>query len=80
MKKIFFIILMNIAYTLQAQNNIVINVKDKESNVPLIGVNCVLKGTDIGGSSDFNGKIGIDKIPNGKQTLVLSYVGYKTIE
>lgn len=71
---------MNIACTLQAQNNIVINVKDKESNVPLIGVNCVLKGTDIGGSSDFNGKIGIDKIPNGKQTLVLSYVGYKTVE
>ncbi len=80
MKQTFLILIIGVTSFIQAQNTITLNVKDKETNEPLIGVNCILKGTTIGGSSDFNGKIIIDKIPSGMQTLVLSYVGYKTIE
>jgi len=79
-KQLFLILTICVTGFAQAQNTITLNVKDKETNEPLIGVNCILKGTDIGGSSDFNGKIIINKIPNGMQTLVLSYVGYKTFE
>jgi len=80
MKRIFLIFMISVTSFIKAQNTITLNVKDKNSNEPLIGVNCIIKGTDIGGSSDFNGKIIIDRIPNGTQTLVLSYVGYKTVE
>lgn len=80
MKQIFLILIISITSFIRAQNIITLRVKDKNTNEPLIGVNCIVKGTDIGGSSDFNGKIIIDKIPNGKQTLVLSYVEYKTVE
>jgi len=80
MKQIFLILIISITSFIRAQNIITLRVKDKNTNELLIGVNCVLKGTDIGWSSDFNGKIIIDKIPNGKQILVFSYVGYKTVE
>ncbi len=45
---------------------------------PLPGVNIVVKGTNIGATTDFDGKYSI-KADLG-QTLVYSYVGYQTVE
>ncbi len=45
---------------------------------PLPGVNVVVKGTDIGAATDFDGKYSI-KADKG-QTLVFSFVGYNTVE
>ena len=71
------IVLANIA---QAQRTFTAIIKDKETKEPLIGANCILKGTTIGSSADKNGKIILQNIPVGKQTLQFSYVGYQTVE
>jgi len=45
---------------------------------PLPGVNVVVKGTDTGAATDFDGKYSI-KVNKG-QTLVFSFLGYDTVE
>ena len=44
----------------------------------IIGANIVEKGTANGTITDFNGKFSLKVAPNA--TLVISYIGYKTIE
>lgn len=50
-----------------------------ESGEPLIGANILIKGTNVGTSTDFDGKYRLD-IPPGGNTLVISYTGYNTLE
>ncbi|MGB0930768.1 MAG: TonB-dependent receptor, partial [Chitinophagales bacterium] len=61
-----------------AQNNFTAIVKDAETNEVLIGVNVVLSGTNNGTTTDIDGKAVLTNIPNGKQTVSFSYVGYST--
>lgn len=49
-----------------------------ESGQPLIGVNIGVKGTALGTITDMDGKFNLNVTPNA--TLVISYIGYKTIE
>lgn len=83
MKKRLFIIVMMLAGTLQtllAQNRTVTGrVTDAASGEALPGVNILVKGTQLGTSSDTDGAFRID-IPTGPGTLVLSFIGYATIE
>lgn len=58
--------------------NIKGNVKDNEGN-PLPGANIIVKGTTIGAQTDFDGNFSID-VPEGNTTLVVSYIGFKTLE
>ncbi|MFA6402986.1 MAG: TonB-dependent receptor [Salinivirgaceae bacterium] len=53
---------------------------DKESKYPLVGVNVVLNNSNpmIGGATNEIGEFELHQIPVGKQTLVISYLGYKT--
>ena len=60
-----------------AQNNVVGRVVDT-NNVPLIGVNVVIKGTTIGTTTGIDGNYAIKAAEN--QTLVFSYLGYTTVE
>lgn len=46
---------------------------------PLIGVNILVKGTTTGNVTDFEGKYTIEA-PDGEQTLVFSYLGFKPTE
>jgi TonB-linked SusC/RagA family outer membrane protein len=46
---------------------------------PLIGVNILVKGATTGTISDFDGRFSID-VPNTKSVLIISYIGYKSIE
>ncbi|MFN7118220.1 MAG: TonB-dependent receptor [Saprospiraceae bacterium] len=62
------------------QNTFNATVKDAENQQLLIGVNVAVQGTSLGGSTDANGKIIIENIPDGEQTLVFSYVGYETLK
>lgn len=48
------------------------------SNMPLPGVNVIIKGTQNGTSTDFDGRYNISVAAG--ETLVFSYVGFKTIE
>jgi TonB-linked SusC/RagA family outer membrane protein len=51
----------------------------EEAGPPLPGVSIVLKGTQIGASTDANGKFTLT-VPNGEATLVLSFVGFLSQE
>ncbi len=53
-------------------------VTDAGNGEPLPGVNIIVKGTNTGATTDFDGKYTI-KADKG-QTLVFSYVGYNTVE
>lgn len=60
-----------------SQNIFTCVVKDDETQEPLSNVSATLKGTGKGSSSDINGKIILKNIPNGKQTIIISSIGYK---
>lgn len=46
---------------------------------PLIGVNILIKGTDSGTITDFNGNFELE-VPSPNDTLVFSYIGYESME
>ncbi len=52
-------------------------VTDKASGESLLGVNVVVAGIALGTTTDPNGNYRLD-LPSGTQTLVFSYVGFKT--
>jgi outer membrane receptor for ferrienterochelin and colicins len=76
-----FIVLLVTAINIAAvfgQNTFKAVVKDSETKETLIGATAVVQGTTNGASADVNGMIEIKNIPDGKQTIVFSYIGYET--
>src|SRR5690606_16889565 len=54
---------------------------DKEyNNEPLAFGNILIKGTNTGTTSDFDGLYAIDDLNPGSYTLIYSFVGYETQE
>lgn len=53
---------------------------DKETKEPLPAANVFIKGTSIGTTSDLKGEYAIYNAPEGKCTLVISYIGYGAME
>jgi len=60
-----------------AQQSVSGLITDNSGNA-LPGVNVIIKGTNVGVSSDFDGNFQINA-DNG-QILVFSYIGYQTVE
>ena len=58
-------------------SGLVISAEDQQ---PIIGASVLLKGTTTGNITDLDGRYVIENIPAGSKTLVISYVGMKTIE
>lgn len=56
------------------------NITDQTTRQALTGATVVIKGTAIGTTSDSQGKFAVGNVPTGRQTLVLSFVGYTTVE
>ena len=56
-------------------------VVDQDSQVPLIGVNVIVVGTEpmLGSSTDTNGRFAIEEVPVGRVTLNVSYIGYEPV-
>ncbi len=50
-----------------------------ENNVPMPGASVVIKGSISGVATDFDGNFEIE-LPNGNETMVVSYVGYLSNE
>ena len=77
--KNFILPLLAIIYTSLAfgQNTFKAIIKDSESNQTLFGATAILQGTTIGASADQNGYIEIKNIPDGKQIIIFSYIGYQ---
>lgn len=76
--KLTFLFFMLLSFIGNAQNkNISGNVTDP-SSIPLPGVNVIVKGTNTGASTDFDGNYNIS-VAKG-QTLVFTYIGFKARE
>lgn len=54
-------------------------VYEEESGEPAMFSNVVLEGTKIGGVTDANGFFNLAKVPAGKYTLVVTYIGFDQI-
>jgi hypothetical protein len=63
----------------RGRGNISGYITDKETGDPLPGANVYLKGTQLGAAADMNGKFTINNVPRGYYDLVVSYVGYQTV-
>lgn len=61
-----------------AQNTFEAIITDSETQQPLIGATAVLKGTTKGSTANLEGLLSIENIPDGKQIIVFSYIGYET--
>jgi len=53
---------------------------DKNTGEPLPGANTIIRGTTTGASTDTNGLVIIQHVPNGRQTMDFSFIGYKPAE
>ena len=63
-----------------AQNELQFSIKDSISNESIIGAIVKIKNTTNGAATDINGLAIIHTIPDGKQTIEVNYVGYKSKE
>ncbi|HEY4784565.1 MAG TPA: TonB-dependent receptor, partial [Bacteroidales bacterium] len=61
-----------------AQNSFQTLLKDSLTKEVLPGATAVVPGTETGGRADANGLLEIKNIPNGKQIIEFSYIGYQT--
>ncbi|MEM9647387.1 MAG: TonB-dependent receptor [Bacteroidota bacterium] len=83
MRTCLIVIFSLLALTGYAQENgsIVGKLTDKElNNEPLAFANVLIKGTTQGTTSDFDGLFEIPDVEPGTYTLVISFLGYETLE
>ncbi|MBN1406798.1 MAG: TonB-dependent receptor [Calditrichaceae bacterium] len=81
-KKMLFLLLalmLPIFVFAQSSGKIMGIVTDKETGEPLPGVNIVLQGTNLGGTSDVDGYFVVLNVPVGAYSLEASYIGYTTM-
>ncbi len=72
------VIILSTTLLWSANGKIAGHIIDKDTNVPLPGVNVVVEGTSSGAATDVNGDYVIINIPPGNYTLQISYIGYTT--
>ncbi|WP_224485274.1 TonB-dependent receptor [Robertkochia aurantiaca] len=59
------------------QNSFETVIKDKESKEPLVGVTVYLPEADKGSTTDMDGRVVVEGIPDGVFSIEISYIGYK---
>ena len=74
-----FLLLSGIAAYAQEDNSIKGFVYEESTGEPMMFTNVYLKGTTFGGSTNENGYFNINRIPDGRYTLLITSVGYDTI-
>ena len=82
MKKFLFLLFLAVVSVTIAQEKGTLKglVTDKDANnEPLPFANVVLKGTTVGGTTDFDGNYSF-LVPEGTHTVVFSFLGYKTLQ
>lgn len=77
MKAIIIVLFSALIANAYCQNTFRAYIKDASTNEPLTGATGVLQNTTIGASAGLNGYIEIKNIPDGKQTIVYSFIGYE---
>ena len=79
-KKTLTFLLVAFAIITNAQNTLDVIIVSEENQEILIGATLLLKGTTNGVSTNIEGTALLNNIPNGKQTIVVSYIGYEDKE
>ncbi len=78
MKRLYYILFaLFITQYVYGQGTVVGTIVDAAENNPLAGASIDLQNTTTGTISDFEGHFTLENIPNGKQTLVFSFIGYE---
>ncbi|MCC5906107.1 MAG: TonB-dependent receptor [Balneolaceae bacterium] len=80
---ILLTLVMAIDLTAQSENNrasIYGIVTDAETGDPLTGATVVVRGTNIGTSTDIEGRFRLRRVPAGTQKLTINYIGYEAFE
>jgi len=54
-------------------------VVDRETGDPLPGANVTIVGTSIGASTDLDGKYSLKNVQAGKQSMKVTYIGYRAV-
>ncbi|WP_275315652.1 TonB-dependent receptor [Tenacibaculum bernardetii] len=67
------------AINIIAQNSITIKVTSDEKD-PLPGASVFIKNTKIGNETNLDGLATINNIPSGKQTFIISFISFTTVE
>jgi len=86
MKKIYFLrysfllLFICLSNWVMAQSSTITGRIIDEDNLPLPGATVVLKGTQVRAGTDVNGYFKLMNAPSGPQVLVVTYVGYNTLE
>ena len=75
---LFFYLIFS-SFVLAQNGSITGKIYDKDTNEPLLGANIVIQGTSLGAATDIDGKYIIRSVPAGKQTLIISYIGYNSL-
>jgi iron complex outermembrane receptor protein len=80
-KNIIFTLFLGLfANALFAQNNITVKVLSKETKELIIGASIYLKNTSKGTTTNLDGIGIIANITNGRQVVVVSFIGFETFE
>ena len=78
-----FILLLTLIFTTQtasAQNSFKAVIKNEDTKQPVTGATVSIQNTEISVKSDDNGRVEIQNIPNGQQTIIIFYPGYEARE
>ncbi len=79
-RSIFFIVAFLCSGILLSQNEFRAEITDAETGEPLPGANVLVQNSALGATANEEGRVSIENIPNGEQTLVFSFLGYQTRE
>ena len=77
-KQLLTVLWTLLTWAVMAQNTGVVKgfIYDKDNGEAVLFTNVYLKGTKFGASTDVNGFFFIDKVPAGKYSIEISYLGY----
>ncbi len=84
MKKILFLLIISFLFCSNIMfagitGKIAGRITDAESGEPLVGVNVLIDGTQLGAATDLNGNYVILNIPPGTYTLKVTMIGYAKV-
>lgn len=76
-----FLLILAPLKTASAQGASAFNARvlDAHEGEQLAGVNVRVEGSNIGGATGANGRITISNVPDGRQSIIFSFVGFETI-
>ena len=78
MKKISIFLFLFVSILTNAQTFTLNGIVVDENKEPLPGATILVKETNKGTSTDFDGKFSVN-FPKGKYTIQVSFIGYKTV-